>query len=89
MTQPPSAGGGGDEGDEDLLVEQVAGAHRPPSRDALRYHPAWHDLGDVGRVRAYEIGRALRKVEAALDPEGLSTTARAVLARLGARGPTP
>lgn len=75
-------GGGGDERDEEILVEQVAGAHRPPVRDELRYHPAWHDLGDAGRLRAFEIARAMRKVEAALDPEGLSTTARAVLARI-------
>ena len=67
--------------DEDL-IEQVAGAHRLPVRDALRYHPAWHDLDDAGRQRAYELSRALRKIEAALDPEGLSTTVRAVLARI-------
>jgi hypothetical protein len=83
MIPPPGAGGaGGEERDEELLVEQVAGAHRPAARDELRYHPAWHDLGDTGRLRAYELARALRKVEAALDPEGLSTTARAVLARI-------
>jgi hypothetical protein len=80
MTQPPGAGG--EERDEELLVEQVAGAHRPTARDELRYHPAWHDLGDAGRLRAHELARALRTVEAALDPEGLSTTARAVLARI-------
>lgn len=69
--------------DEDNLVEQVASAHRPPSRDELRYHPAWHDLDGDARERAFELARALRKVEAARDPDGLSTTARAVLARLG------
>lgn len=78
-----SMGPGGGERDEEILIEQVAGAHRPPTRDELRYHPAWHDLGDAGRMRAFELARALRKVEAALDPEGLSTTARAVLARIG------
>jgi hypothetical protein len=31
----------------------------------------------------YELTRELRRLEAALDPDGLSTTARAVLARLG------
>ena len=67
---------------EDDLVEEVAGAVRPRARAELRYHPAWHDLGDDGRRRAFELARALRKVEAALDPEGLSTTARAVLARI-------
>ncbi|MBX3187974.1 MAG: hypothetical protein KF819_13205 [Labilithrix sp.] len=70
--------------EEEILVEQVAGAHRPPVRDELRYHPAWHDLDDAGRLRAFELARALRKAEAALDPEGLSTTAHAVLARIHA-----
>ncbi len=68
--------------DDDLLVEQVASAWRPRSRDALRYHAAWHDLGPEGRVRAFERARALREVEAALDPRGLSTTARAVLRKI-------
>ncbi len=68
--------------EEAALVEQVAGAYRPRAREELRYHPAWHDLGEAERVRAYEIARALRKVEAALDVDGLSTTAHAVLARI-------
>jgi hypothetical protein len=34
-------------------------------------------------MKAYELSRALRKVEAAIDPEGLSTTVRAVLAKIG------
>jgi hypothetical protein len=84
MTQPPGAGAGDD---EELLVEQVASAYRPRSRDELRYHPAWHDLGETGRRRADEIARAMRKVEAALDPDGLSTTARAVLAQIEGRRP--
>jgi hypothetical protein len=67
---------------DDELIEQVAGAYRPPSRDELRYHPSWHDLDDAGREAAYERARHLRLMEAALDPQGLSTTARAVLARI-------
>jgi hypothetical protein len=78
MSQPV----GGGPADEESLVEQVASAYRPPSRDVLRYHPAWHDLGEGGRQRAFAVARALRKVEAALDPDGLSSTARAVLARI-------
>jgi hypothetical protein len=66
----------------DDLIEEVAGAYRPRSTDELRYHPAWHDLDAKGRTRAYERARALRPLEAALDPDGLSTTARAVLARI-------
>lgn len=67
---------------EEELVEEVAGAARPRPRDELRYHAAWHDLGPEGRERAFELARALRKMEAALDPDGLSTTAHAVLARI-------
>jgi hypothetical protein len=90
MTQPPGSGsggggGGGEERDEDALVEQVAGAYRPRAREELRYHAAWHDLDEAARVRAYEIGRAMRTIEAALDPDGMSTTARAVLARIEGR----
>lgn len=83
MTQPPGSGQG--ERDEEALIEQVAGAYRPRSRDELRYHPAWHDLDEAARARAYELSRAMRKVEAAFDDEGLSSTARAVLARIEGR----
>ena len=70
--------------EEELLVEQVASAHRPPARahEALRYHAAWHDLPEAARERAYGRGRALRALEAALDTDGLSAAARAVLARI-------
>ena len=68
--------------EEDLLVEQVASAYRPASPDELRYHPAWHDLPAAARERAFDLTRSLRPLEAALDPEGLSTTARAVLQKL-------
>jgi hypothetical protein len=70
--------------DEELLVEQVAGAHRvaPKQFGELAYHPAWHDLDPAARRRAFERALALRVAEAALDPDGLSTTARAVLARI-------
>lgn len=70
--------------EEALLVEQVASAYRPPARahDDLRYHPAWHDLSPAARERAYARGRALRALESALDPDGMSATARAILARI-------
>lgn len=83
MTQPPSNG----PSDDELLIEQVASAYRPPGRDELRYHPAWHDLDEAGRRRAAELAGAMRKLEASLDHEGLSTTARAVLARIEGRRP--
>ena len=68
--------------EEELLVEQVASAHRPKSLDEIRYHPAWHDLDAVARERAFDLARVLRPLEAALDDEGLSTTARAVLQKI-------
>ena len=68
--------------EEDLLVEQVASAHRPRALDELRYHPAWHDLDAAARERAFDLARALRPLEAAVDEDGLSTTARAVLNKI-------
>ncbi len=78
----------GDPGkDRETLVEQAAGAFRdrdPHGR--ILPHPAWHDLDDAGRVEAFTLTEELRALEAALDPEGLSTTARAVLARIQRAG---
>ncbi len=70
------------EEEKELLIEAVATANRPRPLVTLRYHPAWHDLDAVGREKAADLARALRKIEAALHPEGLSTTARAVLDRI-------
>jgi hypothetical protein len=70
--------------DRQILVEQVAGAWRPRNRDGgVVAHPAWHDLDAVGRVEAARRAALMRALEAALDPEGLSTSARAVLERIG------
>ena len=71
--------------DRETLVEATAGAYR--ARDPhgqVMSHPAWHDLDEAGREEAFELARSLRRMEAALDPEGLSSTARAVLARIRA-----
>lgn len=69
--------------EEERLVEAVTTAHRHRAPDGtIRSHPAWHDLGDEGRREAFERTVVQRRLESALDPEGLSTTARAVLARL-------
>ena len=65
------------------LIEAVASAWRP--RDPLGRigdHPAWHDLDEAGRREAYEVALVERALEAALDPQGLSATGRAVLARI-------
>lgn len=69
--------------ERDLLVERAAAAHR--ARDPwgrIQDDPAWHDLDAAGRIEAYERALTLRRLEAAVDAEGLSGTARAVLDRL-------
>jgi hypothetical protein len=77
-----------DERDRDILIEQVAAAWRPTDLEGgPRPHPAWHDLDEAGRAEAFELAVRLRRMEAGLDPQGLSTTGRAVLDRiLRARG---
>ena len=68
-----------------ILIEAATTAWRPRSVSGeVRPHPAWSDLDPAGRLEAYEAARVLRRLEAARDPEGLTTTARAVLARLRA-----
>jgi hypothetical protein len=70
----------------DELIEAAASAWRPRDpHGRFRYHPAWWDLDEAGRRAAFELTLQSRAVEAALDPAGLSTTARAVLARINAR----
>lgn len=69
--------------DDEALVEAVAGAYRERGpRGEVRSHPAWHDLDAAGREAAWAAAAEARALEAALDPEGLSSTARAVLARI-------
>jgi len=70
------------------LVEQAVGAWRPRDADgAVRGHPAWWDLDEAGRREVYEQTLRSRALEAGLDPEGLSTTGQAVLARIRAARP--
>jgi hypothetical protein len=67
----------------DDQIEQAAGAFRPRAATGeLRAHPAWHDLDEAGRREAFAVAEELRRMEAALDPRGLSSTGRAVLARI-------
>jgi hypothetical protein len=74
----------GDPGkDRETLVEQAAGAFR--ARDPhgrVLAHPAWHDLDESGREEAFDVAARMRALEAAMHADGLSTTARAVLARI-------
>jgi len=69
--------------DEEALIEEVVTAHR--ERNALGEivtSPAFHDLDAAGRTRAFERALTARTMEAALDRDGLSTTAKAVLLRI-------
>jgi hypothetical protein len=68
----------------EALVEEAASAYRAsdPRTGALLDHPAWRDLDADGRKKSFAVAVELRDMEAALDPDGLSTTGRAVLARI-------
>jgi len=66
-----------------LLIERVVSAHRARDAfDALKPEPAFFDLDEAARREAYELSLQTRRLEAALDESGLSSTGRAVLARL-------
>jgi hypothetical protein len=74
--------------DRERALEEAMSAHREVHRSsgAIRACPAWHDLSEDDRQILYEETISLRKMEAALDPDGLSTTAHAVLDRIRAGG---
>ena len=69
--------------DRELLIEEVAGAFRPTRAGGVGSHSAWHDLDQAGREAAFEVAVFNRLLEAAVDSDGLSGTARAVLDRIG------
>ena len=67
----------------EALIEAAAGAWRPTGNDGeTRAHPAFYDLDESERKDAFEAALLNRAIEAGLDPQGLSSTAKAVLARL-------
>jgi hypothetical protein len=66
--------------ERDFLIEQVCASWRPRDLNgAIQGHPSWFDLSEEDRQLAYEATFELRRIEAALQPEGLSTTAQAVM----------
>ena len=68
------------------LIEMVCGAWRGRSRAGeVLSHPAWHDLNDQDRLDAFDETIIQRQLESAIDPQGLSVTARLVLQRLQQR----
>lgn len=69
--------------DEESLIEQLASAHRERNASGeVRFAPAFYDLSEDARAQAFQVTVTARTLEAALDPEGLSSTAHAVLARI-------
>jgi hypothetical protein len=76
--------------DRETLIERVTSAWRARDPDgSVRSHPAWHDLDGTGREQAYELTCRLRAMEACLDRDGLSSTARAVLFRISTARVSP
>ena len=67
----------------EALLEAVVTAHRARSpRGDVIAEPAFADLDPDDRALAYREALLQRTLEAALDEGGLSSTAKAVLARL-------
>jgi hypothetical protein len=71
------------EGEEAMLIEAAVTAWRPRTPDGRTLeHPAWADLSPDARRVAFEEALVMRVLEAALDPDGYSTTVRAVAAAI-------
>jgi hypothetical protein len=69
------------------LVEAAVTSWRQRSLSGtIQSHPAWADLDEPGRREAFDETVRARALEAALDPDGLTTTGRVVLARIRAAG---
>lgn len=69
--------------EREALVAAVTTAHRERGpRGEIRGHRAFYDLDDAGRIEAFDETARQRALEAALDVQGLSSTARAILARI-------
>jgi hypothetical protein len=65
------------------LIEEAITAWRPRTPDGrILEHPAWADLDPAGREAAFEESLVMRVLEAALDPDGCSTTVRAMAAEI-------
>ncbi len=73
--------------DRDALIEAAAAAfrERDPSGRVLP-SPDWADLVPEDRDVLFDLQLASRRLESAAHPRGLSSTARAVLARIADLG---
>jgi hypothetical protein len=73
--------------ERELLAEEAASGWRPRTPNGrILEHPAWADLEPTARRQAFEDALVMRVLEAAVDPDGLSTTVRAVLAAIAGEG---
>jgi hypothetical protein len=69
--------------DSETLVEASLTAHRErDTRRRIRPSSAWCDLAPAERDAAFALQLESRRLERALDEDGWSSTARAVLDRL-------
>ena len=69
--------------ERELLIEATLSPHRPQdSSGSVRFHPAFFDLDATGREAAFAEALRQRRLEAIAAPDGLSSTARAVLRRI-------
>ncbi|MBT8494882.1 MAG: hypothetical protein KJO07_17630 [Deltaproteobacteria bacterium] len=68
--------------ERDLLITEATSAHRERLRDRVLPCMAFVDLDEQGRDELFARTVGLRRLESALDGDGLTTTGHAVLARL-------
>jgi hypothetical protein len=72
--------------EEESLIEEATTAWRPRTpHGQILDHPAWADLDAAGRLKVFEETLVMRTIEAALDPDGYSTTVRAVAAMISGK----
>ena len=68
---------------ERLLEAATSAARERDPQGRLQPSPAWADLSEAEREQLFHRQMRARVVERALDEEGLSSTARAVMHRIG------
>jgi hypothetical protein len=69
--------------EEELLVEKTLTSYRRRDLEGnVQPSPAWADLSAENRRVAFDEAVKLRRMEAALDRRGLSSTSKAVLDRI-------
>lgn len=68
--------------DAALLERSVSAFRERTPAGEIRFAPEWHDLSPEQRRALFTMQFESRVLERATDPDGLSTTSRAVLNRL-------